>query len=78
MPGANAGTGVDLGDPNTAAGGGYVMRGEAVGDRAGGTMAAIGDLSIGRLGLKVPAYDARAHYEQVEDKWFGTRTQSGE
>lgn len=41
-------------------------------------MASIGDLSIGRLGLKVPAYDARSHYEKVEDKWFGTRTQSGE
>ena len=43
--GPSAGGGVDLADPNTANGDGYVIRGELAGDRAGSTMAAIADLN---------------------------------
>ena len=38
--------------------------------------------SVGRLqprviGLNVPTYDARVHYHQVRDSWFGLRTPDG-
>ncbi len=38
---------------------------------------AIGRLNVVQLGLKVPAYDARVHYDQVRDKWFGLRNPDG-
>jgi outer membrane protein len=38
---------------------------------------AIGRLNIVQLALKVPAYDARVHYDQVRDKWFGLRNPDG-
>lgn len=38
---------------------------------------AIGRLNVAILNLKVPAYDARVHYDQVRDKWFGLRTPDG-
>jgi outer membrane protein len=38
---------------------------------------AIGRLNVDRLALKVPQYDARVHYDQVRDKWFGLRTPDG-
>jgi len=38
---------------------------------------AIGRLNIVQLNLKVPAYDARVHYDQVRDKWTGLRTPDG-
>jgi outer membrane protein len=41
-------------------------------------MSAIGRLSAGRLSLKVAAHDARRHYDQVRDKWWGLQTPSGQ
>jgi outer membrane protein len=41
-------------------------------------MSAIGRLSAGKLNLKVAAHDARRHYEQVRDKWWGLQTPSGQ
>jgi outer membrane protein len=38
---------------------------------------AIGRLNVAQLGLDVPTYDARVHYDQVRDKWFGLRTPDG-
>lgn len=38
---------------------------------------AIGRLNVVQLGLHVPTYDSRVHYEQVRDKWFGLRTPDG-
>jgi outer membrane protein len=40
-------------------------------------MAAIGRLSITRLGLATTTYDPTVHYNQVKDKWFGLRTPVG-
>lgn len=40
-------------------------------------MAAVGMLSVEKLGLKVPRYDPTAHYGQVRDKWGGLRTPDG-
>jgi outer membrane protein len=40
-------------------------------------LSAVGRLSPQVLGLKVPAYDARVHYHQVRDSWFGVRTPDG-
>lgn len=37
----------------------------------------LGKLDAVSLGLKVPVYDARVHYEQVRDAWAGTRTPDG-
>ena len=39
--------------------------------------AAIGRLSITRLGLSVPEYDPRVHFDQVKHKWIGLRTPDG-
>lgn len=63
-----AGDGIDIGDPATAGGGGYIMRGEANGDRAGTTMAAIADLNgdgkaevlIGSIGSDAGGVDSGA------------------
>jgi outer membrane protein len=38
---------------------------------------AIGRLNTKKLGLKVANYDAKVHYDQVRDKWFGLRTPDG-
>jgi outer membrane protein len=38
---------------------------------------AVGRLNVVQLGLKVPTYDARVHYDQVRDKWFGLRNPDG-
>ncbi len=41
-------------------------------------LSSIGQLSARSLGLKVATYDPKVHLEQVQDKWFGLRTPSGE
>ena len=40
-------------------------------------LAAIGRLSITRLGLSVPEYDPRVHFDQVKNRWIGLRTPDG-
>ncbi|HWP27308.1 MAG TPA: TolC family protein, partial [Xanthobacteraceae bacterium] len=40
-------------------------------------LAAVGRLSVPVLGLKVPDYDPRLHYQQVRDAWIGVRTPDG-
>jgi outer membrane protein len=40
-------------------------------------LAAVGRLSPQVLGLRVPAYRAEVHYEQVRDSWAGVRTPDG-
>jgi len=40
-------------------------------------LASVGRLSPQMIGLKVPTYDARVHYHQVRDSWFGLRTPDG-
>ena len=40
-------------------------------------LAAVGRLSPQVLGLHVPIYDARVHYQQVRDGWAGVRNPDG-
>ena len=40
-------------------------------------LAAIGQLSATTLGLRVANYDPTLHFDQVKDKWIGTRTPDG-
>src|SRR5262252_4084032 len=40
-------------------------------------LAAVGDLSMQRLGLNVMIYDPQVHYQQVRDAWIGVRTPDG-
>ena len=40
-------------------------------------LAAVGELSMQRLGLNTPIYDPQVHYQQVRDAWFGLRTPDG-
>jgi outer membrane protein len=40
-------------------------------------LAAVGGLSVQRLGLNVPIYDPQVHYQQVRDAWIGVRTPDG-
>jgi len=40
-------------------------------------LAAIGRLSVRTLGLAVPEYDPRVHFDQVKNKWIGLRTPDG-
>ena len=40
-------------------------------------LSAVGRLSPQVLGLRVPAYDATVHYQQVRDSWAGVRTPDG-
>jgi len=40
-------------------------------------LAAVGRLAPSVLGLHVPVYDARVHYQQVRDSWAGVRTPDG-
>ena len=40
-------------------------------------LAAIGRLSTASLGVSVPAYDPRVHFDQVKNKWIGLRTPDG-
>jgi outer membrane protein len=40
-------------------------------------LAAVGGLSMQRLGLNVPIYDPQVHYQQVRDAWIGVRTPDG-
>ncbi len=40
-------------------------------------LAAVGGLSMQRLGLNVPIYDPQVHYQQVRDAWFGVRIPGG-
>ncbi|MCZ7656669.1 MAG: TolC family outer membrane protein [Xanthobacteraceae bacterium] len=40
-------------------------------------LSAVGRLSAQVLRLPVASYDARVHYHQVRDKWFGVRTPDG-
>ena len=41
-------------------------------------LSSIGQLSARSLGLKVATYAPKVNTEQVQDKWFGLRTPSGE
>jgi len=40
-------------------------------------LASVGRLSPAVLGLKIPTYDPRVHYQQVRDSWIGVRTPDG-
>jgi outer membrane protein len=40
-------------------------------------LSAVGRLSPQVLGLRVPAYDATVHYQQVRDSWVGVRNPDG-
>jgi outer membrane protein len=40
-------------------------------------LAAVGGLSVRRLGLDVPIYDPMVHYQQVRDAWIGVRIPDG-
>ena len=40
-------------------------------------LAAVGALSMQRLGLNVTIYDAQVHYQQVRDAWIGVRIPDG-
>ena len=40
-------------------------------------LSAVGKLSSRTLKLKAENYDARQHYEQVKDLWWGTQTPDG-
>jgi outer membrane protein len=40
-------------------------------------LAAVGRLSMQRLGLDVMIYDPQVHYQQVRDAWIGVRTPDG-
>ena len=40
-------------------------------------LAAVGGLSMQRLGLNVTIYDPQMHYQQVRDAWIGVRTPDG-
>jgi outer membrane protein len=40
-------------------------------------LSAVGRLMPEVLGLRVPIYDAKVHYEQVRDSWAGVRTPDG-
>jgi outer membrane protein len=40
-------------------------------------LAAVGGLSMPRLGLNVPIYDPQVHYQQVRDAWIGVRIPDG-
>jgi len=40
-------------------------------------LAAVGGLSMQRLGLNVTIYDPQVHYQQVRDAWIGVRTPDG-
>ncbi len=40
-------------------------------------LSSIGRLSTQSLGLNVASYDAKVHYEQVKDAWWGLRTPDG-
>jgi outer membrane protein len=40
-------------------------------------LASVGRLAPQVLGLRVPVYDSRVHYQQVRDSWFGLRTPDG-
>jgi hypothetical protein len=39
--------------------------------------AAVGGLSMQRLGLNVTIYDPQVHYQQVRDAWIGVRIPDG-
>jgi outer membrane protein len=41
-------------------------------------LAASGKLSAATLGLRVATYDPALHFDQVKDKWIGTRTPGGD
>jgi len=40
-------------------------------------LAAVGGLSMARLGLDVLIYDPQVHYQQVRDAWIGVRNPDG-
>ncbi len=40
-------------------------------------LAAVGGLSMPRLGLNVVIYDTQVHYQQVRDAWVGVRNPDG-
>ncbi len=40
-------------------------------------LAASGQLSAATLGLRVATYDPTLHFDQIKDKWIGTRTPDG-
>jgi outer membrane protein len=40
-------------------------------------LAAVGGLSVQRLGLNTPVYDPQVHYQQIRDAWVGVRGPDG-
>jgi outer membrane protein len=40
-------------------------------------LAAVGALSMQRLGLNVVIYDPMVHYQQIRDAWAGVRNPDG-
>jgi len=40
-------------------------------------LAAVGGLSMQRLGLNITIYDPQVHYQQIRDAWIGVRTPDG-
>jgi outer membrane protein len=40
-------------------------------------LSAVGRLSIRSLGIAIPEYDPRVHFDQVKNKWFGLQTPEG-
>jgi outer membrane protein len=40
-------------------------------------LAAVGALSMQRLGLDITIYDPQIHYQQIRDAWVGVRTPDG-
>jgi outer membrane protein len=40
-------------------------------------LGAVGDLNLPKLGINIPLYDPKVHYQQVRDAWIGVRTPDG-
>jgi outer membrane protein len=40
-------------------------------------LAAVGELNLPKLGIRIPLYDPMVHYQQVRDAWVGVRTPDG-
>jgi outer membrane protein len=40
-------------------------------------LAAVGELNLPKLGIKLPLYDPMVHYQQIRDAWIGVRTPDG-
>jgi outer membrane protein len=40
-------------------------------------LAAVGELNLPKVGIRIPLYDPTIHYQQVRDAWIGVRTPDG-